>query len=393
MSARAQLPEQDPPLSILQIGTQFNLGGIPKHMLTLSQSLREAGDKVVLSGTAGRWCGPDVDPGFLDLPIRYVASEGGSLPARLGHLATSSGRLWNWLRKNHVDLIHAHESAPALVSMMARVGRRIPVAVTYHGSEPERVTVFSKTARHCDLVITPSHASARDLIEVGGIPEERVKVIGLGVPPVPDYSADDVKELRRQLLKDGDRLLVTVARLADQKGIDVLIECARKLKHSHPGYRFAIVGDGPLREEYTALAAEMDVLSHLQFVGRTEEVHKYLMASDLFLLTSRYEALPFSIVEAFQVGVPAVATACSGVVELIDETVGKTVEIGNVDAICDAVIEVLEDPRRLDRMGQAALEKSGKPRFDPEYNRVQMRMAYRELINKRTRTAAGQPLR
>ena len=383
MSTRTESPANQPPLSVLQIGTQFNLGGIPRHMLNLTASLRESGDDVTLSGTAGRWCNPETDPGFLDLPIRYVASEGGPLPVRLWHLANSVIRLGIWLTKNRVDLVHAHESAPALVSMIARLWRRIPVAVTFHGSEPERVAVFAKTARHCDLVITPSYASAKDLIEIGGIPELKVKVIGLGVQPAPTYDRSEISTLRQELLRGGDRLMITVARLSDQKGIDVLIDCVAKLKATHPGYQFAIVGDGPLQAEYEGLAAEKDVLSHLRFVGRTEHVHKYLQAADMFLLTSRYEALPFAIVEAFQAGIPAVATACSGVVELIDDKVGRTVEIGNVDAICDAIVQVLSDPEELAALGNAALERSREPRFDPEYNRQQMIETYRDLVRSR----------
>ena len=92
----------DVPLSILQIGTQYNLGGIPRHMLTLTDSLRAAGDHVTLSGTAGKWAGPEGDESFLDLPIRFVASEGGAMPKRIGHLLTSVFRLWRWLGRNKV---------------------------------------------------------------------------------------------------------------------------------------------------------------------------------------------------------------------------------------------------------------------------------------------------
>ncbi|NNF70826.1 MAG: glycosyltransferase family 4 protein [Rhodobacteraceae bacterium] len=367
------------PLSILQIGTQFELGGIPRHMIDLSQSLRDQGHSVTLAGTPGKWYGPENDPDFLELPIRYVASEGGRLPVRLGHLATSVRRLRMWLRRNPVDLIHTHESAPALVSMLARPSRPVPVVVTYHGSEPQRIGTFSKIARHCDLVITPSHASARDLATIGGIPEERLKVVGLGVVTPPEDPPSDIARLRQDLIGDGERLIVTVGRLAHQKGIDILIECVARMRDIHPGYRFVVVGDGSLENEYKDLARTKGVLDRLHFAGRTERVHRYLRAADLFLLTSRYEALPYVIVEAFQAGTPAVATACSGVVELIDDSVGRLAPIGDVEAICSAVAALLSDTARLEQMGRAALARSREDRFDPNYICSQFEATYRAI--------------
>ena len=367
-------------LSILQIGTQFNLGGIPRHMIGLTRALRDQGHEITLAGNSGTWCGPDSDPTFLELPIRYVASEGGALHKRIVHLAVSVHRLRRWLKRHPVDLIHAHESAPALVAMLARIGRRVPVAVTYHGAEPERVLTFSRTARKCDLVITPSHRSAEDLATTGGVPRERLQVIGLGLDPAPEDSPEEIAALRAKLLGDGERLIVTVARLAHQKGIEILIDCVARLKGTHPGYRFILVGTGPLGGQYKALAKEKGVLSHLNFVGRTERVHLYLRAADLFLLTSRWEALPFTIAEAFQAGTPAVATACSGVVELIDDAVGAVVPVGDIPAICDAVARVLGDEERRAAMADAALARSREDRFDPDYIRKQFETAYRKLI-------------
>ncbi|MBT8426477.1 MAG: glycosyltransferase family 4 protein [Erythrobacter sp.] len=367
------------PLSILQIGTQFELGGIPRHMIDLSRSLRDQGHSVTLAGTPGKWYGPENDPDFLELPIRYVASEGGRLPVRLGHLATSVRRLRMWLRRNPVDLIHTHESAPALVSMLARPSRPVPVVVTYHGAEPERILTFSRIARKCDLVITPSKGCARELAEIGGISTDKLKVIYLAAPASPEEPEKEVLDLRRQLLGDGDRLVVMVARLAYQKGVDILIDCVARMKKTHPGYRFVLVGDGPLREEYMAMANEKGVLSHLNFAGRSDRVHLYLCAADLSLLTSRWEALGLVIVESFQTGTPAVATACTGVTELVDETVGRLAPIGDVEAICSAVSELLSDTARLEQMGRAALARSREDRFDPNYICSQFEATYRAI--------------
>ncbi len=378
-----EAPKSGKPLKILQMGTQFGVGGITRHILTMSDWMTERGHQIAYAGTADVWQPNVSDPNqFLNIPTRYVASDGGGLLARLGHTAKASLQLRSWLAKNPVDLIHAHESAPALVAQMARLGRNIPIAVTYHGSEPERIGAFGGIAKRCDLVITPSYASGEDLVKIGGVPRDKLKVIGLGVTPAPQDPDNEVNELRRELLGSGTHLIVTVARLIHQKGIDILIDCVARLKESHPGYRFVVAGDGPDEDKLQALAVEKGVDTHLKFIGRTSRPHLHLKAADIFLLTSRWEALPFTIVEAFQVGTPSVATACSGVVELIDSDVGAVVPIGDVPEICRSVVDVLSDGDRLKKMGETAFERSKEDRFDPDWVHNVFQQTYRDLADR-----------
>lgn len=373
----------DKPLRVLEMGTQFGVGGITRHILALRDWLRARGHDISLAGTADVWASAETEAQFLPLPTRYVAGEGANIAARLGHTASAAWTLRRWLAKHPVDLIHAHESAPALVALLARQGRGIPVAITYHGSEPERIAAFGRIARRCDLVITPSHVSAEDLATIGDVPRDRLKVIGLGVAPPPDDSAAEIAALRAELLGDGERVIVTIARLMYQKGIDILIDCVARMKDTHPGYRFVVCGNGPDEAMLHDLARQKGVDSHLNFVGRTERPHLYLRAADLFLLTSRWEALPFTIAEAFQAGTPAVATACSGVVELIDDSVGAVVPIGDIDAICATVARILSDEPARAAMAQAALQRSREDRFRPDWVHEQFEKTYRALASGR----------
>ncbi|MCB2115505.1 MAG: glycosyltransferase family 4 protein [Rhodobacteraceae bacterium] len=370
-------------LHILEMQTKFGVGGIARHVLGLGGWMRGQGHRITYAGTEGPWAGPQMGPSFVSLPTNQVSAEGGALPARLWALATGTLALRRWLRRNRVDLIHAHESAPALVANLARRGLNIPLAVTYHGSEPERIAAFGRIAAKCDLVITPSHRSAEDLATIGGVPREKLKVIGLGVAVPPEDSAKAVAALRRDLLGDGERVIITIARLSYQKGIDLLIDLVARIEESHPGYRFIVAGDGPDEAKLKALAAARGVTGRLRFIGRVDRPHLYMRASDLFLLTSRWEALPFSIVEAFQSGIPAVAAACSGVVELIDEGTGAVFPVGDLDAAVREVARILGDEPLRAAMAAAALEKAKLDRFDPDWVHRQFEATYRALAGQR----------
>ena len=375
-------------LHVLEMATWFTVGGIPRHIMALATFLRENGHRVSMAGTPGVWVNSENEAAFIDLPIRHVTDDGGAMPARLVRLARAVWILRRWLRKNRVDLIHAHESAPAWVAHLARVGLNIPMAITYHGADAKRIPAFARIASRCDLVISPSRSSADDLAKIGGVSRALLKVIGLGVRPAPPDSAADIAALRRELLGDGERLVITIARLDYQKGIDILIDCVARMALTHPSYRFAVAGDGCQADKLRILARRKGVQDHLRFLGSVSRPHLYLRASDLFLLTSRWEALPFSIVEAFQAGTPAIATACSGVVELIDDTVGAAVPIGDIGAICAAVTGILSDEPRRAAMGAAALKRSQEDRFDPETVHRQFEQTYYALTGRMVAGAA-----
>lgn len=369
-------------LHVLELGTQLGVGGITRHILSLKEWLQQQGHRVSLAGSPDVWVNEATETDYLNLPINQVAGGGGSVPRRLLAAFRAARTLRRWLKANPVDLMHAHDSAPALVANLARRGLNIPLIVTYHGSEPERIAGFGRIARGCDLTVTPSHKSAADLATIGGVPPERLKVIGLGVNRPVAVSSAEVDALRRRLLGDGDRLIMTIVRLSHQKGVDILIDCAAQLKKSHPGWRFVVAGDGPEEAALHALAKARGVSPNLSFIGRTSEPHLHLRAADLFLLTSRWEALPFTIVEAFQAGCPAVATACSGVVELIDDQVGRVAPVGDVPAICRAVEAVLADETARRAMANAALERASEDRFNPEWVHPQFERLYYDLRSR-----------
>ena len=90
-----------------------------------------------------------------------------------------------------------------------------------------------------------------------------------------------------------------------------------------------MAGGGPLEQEAKRWAEDAGLSDTVTFLGMTERVPLYLKASDMFLLTSRWEALPLSIVEAFHAGLPVIATDCGGVSELVDEEVGVDEDVSH----------------------------------------------------------------
>lgn len=375
--------DSGPPLRVLQVCTNFTMGGIQRHVLNLGDWLTARGVRVSYAGSPGAWLNGRSGRDFLPLGLDAVAADGAQAPliGRLAALGRSAASLSAWLKRNPVDVIHTHESAPLLAARLAALGSGAPIVVTYHGSHLGRAPQFGKIARTAaNAVVTVSRQGADDLHELGGVPRGRLHVIGLGVRPPPPARPEVVQRLRRELLgEDGRFLVVTVARLTEQKGIDVLVDVAARVTAERPDVRFAVVGDGPLSEAACGWAKAAGLGDRLRFVGASEQPHFHLAAADLFLLTSRWEGLPLAIAEAFQAGLPAVATDCGGVRELIDEAVGAVRPVDDAAGLAQSVLDIAADPARRDRLAAAALERSHEPRFKPEFNHMGLEALYRQL--------------
>lgn len=369
-------------MRILQLCTNFNSGGIQRHVLDLTEWLRAHGHEVFMAGTPGDWLTQANDNHFYDLPTDGVSFAGGHLLNRGANVAAAASKLRALVGKLKPDMIHAHETAPALVARLSNIGRNIPIAYTYHGSEPERVPEVGRIARFAaDYVITPSFTTARDLELRGHIAKSKLRVMGLGVKTAPEYSPAEIAELRAQLLPPGRRFLcVTIARLAPQKGLDVLIDVVRRVVGERHDVQFVVAGDGPLKNEVLTWAEKAGIAEYISFIGRTNEAYKLMAAADAFLLTSRWENLPITIVEAFRSKLPVIATDCGGVAELVDDSVGKVLPVGDVAGLAHAVLEIAGDDALRALLSENALARSHEDRFSPPFIHQKFEDFYRDIV-------------
>ena len=186
--------------------------------------------------------------------------------------------------------------------------------------------------------------SARELERDIGLPEGWVDVVYNGVPQL---------ELAEQARVSESPVVGSLGRLAPQKGYDVLVRALAELPDVHA----VIVGDGEERERLQGLATELGVSERLHILGWEDDPRNYLTSFDLFVLPSRYEGFPLSIVEAMQAGLPVVASDVGSVAEALDsERAGLLVAPDDVGALVRAIAGLLADEERRARLGAHARE-------------------------------------
>ncbi len=269
-------------------------------------------------------------------------------------------RLVALLRRERIDLIHAHLP---VAGIWARVAARLaggPRVIYTEHNVPQRYAPITRilnrrTYRMNDVVIAVSDEVRRGIEPyANGRPrivtiQNAVDARALGTTEV------DPAAIRREFGFPPDALLVTtVGNLTPKKGHTFLLEAAGRIASRHPGARFLIVGQGPLTESLRAEAARLELNGTVAFAGFRADAVRLLAASDLFVLSSLFEGLPVTLLEAMALGKASVVTRVGGIPEVTDESSSVLVEAGDSDALAAAIGALLEAPARRDQMGEAA---------------------------------------
>ncbi|MGW1494976.1 glycosyltransferase family 4 protein [Streptomyces sp. NPDC002402] len=163
--------------------------------------------------------------------------------------------------------------------------------------------------------------------------------------------------------------IVAAGRLTKVKRYDLLVKAFSKVVAAHPDWRLRIYGGpdatGNEKSALLALVEERQLHNHVYLMGPANPLEPEWVKGSIAAVTSSLESFGMTIVEAMRSGVPVVSTDCPhGPGEIIEDGVdGRLVPVGDVDAIADALIALIEDDELRRRTGQAALAASA--RFDP----------------------------
>lgn len=272
----------------------------------------------------------------------------GRAPLLSGRGAVSSGRAA--LRATHPPrhrpalIISLHNELPPLTGARARVAALASAAAWRHA---DLVTGASS-----DLVAAARAAGARRA-ELAEVPSPRVPRLLAAREPEREEARRGIREelgLDRQA-----PLVVTLSRIAPQKDLGTLVAASAHL----PQTAWVVAGSGEprlldrLRAQAAALGAPV------RFVGAVADPERLLLAADVFVLTSHWEARALVVQEAMAVGVPVVASAVGGIPDLL-AGIGTLVPPGDPAAVAAAVAALLTDPAAAAAQGARGRERAGR---------------------------------
>ena len=292
------------------------------------------------------------------LPLRRSIGPGDARAAR---------ELLALLRRERFDLLHTHSSKAGFIGRLAGRAAGVPVVHTPNGlyfleqaglKRGFYLALEWLAGRAATRLIAVSEGERQVVIRHRLARPDRIRLIENGVDPeairAQANGADAVALWQSLGLERAGPLVGGAGRLVPQKDPLIFVRAARQVLQTFPGAQFVWCGDGELRTEAERLAHELGV--PLRVTGHLENVWAVMRRLDVFVLSSRYEGLPFTLLEAMALGVPVVAMDVIGARDVLKGTqAGWLVEPCDATTLAQVMSQVLAQPYEARCRAETAL--------------------------------------
>lgn len=276
-------------------------------------------------------------------------------------------------RVNHTALL-ARALARSPTYLALRMGTTVSLDLAGRGALHRWKTRVSmgKLYPYADNILVVSKGVADDMAAYTGLPGNRITVVPSTIVPERMFHESLPKPDHPWFAEGEPPVILGVGELGGRKDFATLIRAFARLRPEFPS-RLMILGRGRQREKLLALAGELGVAEDVALPGFVANPFHYLAHASLFGFTSRWEGLPFALIEALAVGVPVVATDCpSGPREVLEDgKYGYLVPIGDDAALAAAMRETLRNP-----LPKAVLQEAARP-----YEIENAATAYAQALN------------
>ena len=271
--------------------------------------------------------------------------------------------LWSAMRRARPAIVHLHaagDDLPRSLTPIARVAGAARVIASVQGAASDLPPELTAPLRAADAVTASFTPAAAALVSELGLPRSAVRVVPNGADPGDEIEElPAARKLRERFAAGPFRpLWVTATRLELEKGHDVLLEALAELRGRHLEFVVVLAGDGSRRAALEARARDLGLAGHVSFLGRLDSLGPLLRAADAFVLPSRAETVPLTLLEAMARARPVVASDVGGVADVVETGVhGHLVPAGDPGALAAALESFHQKPALAFRMGQRAAER------------------------------------
>ena len=374
-------------MRVLHVIDHMGLGGEQRILLDLVEARAPDLDLTVRS--LRRRDLPGVPERFAAVGVPYEAVGVSGNPLRALDLRSL-------IRRLQPDVLHLHLEYSTLIGVAVALSLAAPrpLLVASVANDPHRQGLVHRSAgrflaRYIDAHIAISCGLRDAILRAYAERPRRVETVMPGVDlRRVDRSHVDPRAVA-QYRGGAGRVIGTVARLAEQKAINVLLDATPLLLQQFPDTRVLIVGDGPLRPALEQQARRLGVSSAVTLAGYQEDVASAYAAMDVFVLPSRDEGFGIVFLEAMAMGIPVVGTRVIGSTDAVDDGVtGLLVPYADAPALAQAVLRIMGDAELGRRLSSTAAERVRRS-FSREQSVAKVEALYRELARNRQVAAKG----
>ena len=295
-------------------------------------------------------------------------------------------RWWRLFRELRPEVVHCHNPAPTIQAASAArmLGARAVlstrhslVAPPYHRKEE---TLYGIAALFCDRIVGICEATCANLRGAPMAQPSKIVRVYNGAAPVT--ATEGLPDDEQERLETTGTTFLFVGRLAAVKDLPTMVRAFALARERAPELRLWVVGDGAERVRLEALAAELGLAEKgggITFWGERHDVPRFLLAADVFTMSSVSEGLPISLLQAMSAGLPALVTDVGGMAEVVQNAgCGLRTPVGEVAAMADGMVRIGTDAGL-----RAKFARNGRRAYAESFTLERMDEAYEALYRAR----------
>lgn len=273
------------------------------------------------------------------------------------------------IKNEEITVVHTHHRMAAFYVELMKLYKKCICINTCHNTFYNKKLLTKFAYKHINL-ITCGEMVKKNLVEYFDISGDKITVIHNAVKPFDGKITPDpiIKKMR----KDKCFIVGNIGRLSEQKGMEYYIKAIPDVINKHPNTKFLVVGDGEDKEKLISLVRQLKIEEYVVFMGYRKDIQNIMSQIDLIVLSSLWEGLPLTPIEAFSVGKTIVATAVDGTTEIVEKDEnGLLIKPYAPSEISDKINYLVDDRQKLKNLGHKAYKcfqnKFNFPVFQEKY--------------------------
>ncbi|MFX0196562.1 MAG: glycosyltransferase family 4 protein [Candidatus Hodarchaeota archaeon] len=338
-------------MKILRVNVDGWFYGRPRHISKLSKLVINEGVDCKIIGATGLFERELENIGIKNIRIFHKWKP-------LDRSLRSIINLYRIVKKERPDIVHSHGITENIVMGIIAPLLNIPIVATYHSNPFDKykyetsirrkvkrfvyellyIDFLTKIASRNFAYITVVSQELKKSFVQKGYEESKIRVVYFGV----DVRENDIKF---KLKRCGETNILFVGRVSVEKGCDCLLRACKRIADQGKNFKLLLIGDGDIGS-FSDMAVKLGIKDRVFFAGFRQEVSNFFKESEIFVLPSRGEGLPISILEAMASGLPVIASNVGGIPEAIEEGEnGYLVRAGDELSLADMLAKMIDEGR------------------------------------------------
>lgn len=361
--------------NVLFFSRTMGMGGTSNVMLQLCEILQPLVNKIVVCSRGGV-----MTARLEEMGIRHYTI--GDIGVKDPKTAVSVLRDLNRIiRSEEITLVHTHHRMAAFYTRLVMGKNRFVFFNTSHNTFADNRLLTRFAYARANLIACGDMVK-KNLVDFFGLPESQVSVVHNAIRPFRGQIMPD--GIITQLHDQGKFVIANVGRLAEQKGMEYYLQAVPSVIRKAPDACFLVIGSGEDEEKLKKLAKTLGIEEYVFFMGYRTDVQNLLAQTDLVVLSSLWEGLPLTPLEAFSVGKTIVATAVDGTPEIVlDGENGLLVPARDSAALAEKILYLIGN---ADARG--AMERRAQQHFETDFSFERFAEkyigCYKEKLHERT---------